>query len=212
MVGIAPLPGSGIDIDKVPANVQSLSSEQLWPDGENDLVPTAAARRLSSVNLNSEQGSQFQPDFVYRGFEASPISGVPQGIAVYQNGVRINEAFGDTVNWDLIPQFAVNRMTVQGNNPVFGLNALGGAVTLEMKNGFNFHGTDVQLSGGSFGNINGFAEEGAQFGNFGFYGAVGGTHDDGFRYHSPTDLDPGLYRSRVGEQPVHRSSLGVGGG
>ncbi len=191
IVGIAPLPGSGIDIDKVPANVQTLSAGQLWPDGENDMLPTAAARHLSSVNLNDEQGSQFQPDFVYRGFEASPISGVPQGIAVYQNGVRINEAFGDTVNWDLVPQFAVNRMTLQGNNPVFGLNALGGAVTLDMKNGFNFHGFDGQLSGGSFGNINGFAQEGAQLGNFAFYGAVGGTHDDGFRYHSPTDLTQG---------------------
>jgi iron complex outermembrane recepter protein len=191
VVGVAPLPGSGIDIDKVPANVQTLSAGQLSPDGENDLVPTAAARRLSQVNLNDEQGSQFQPDFVYRGFEASPISGIPEGIAVYQNGVRINEAFGDTVNWDLIPQFAVNRMTLQGNNPVFGLNALGGAVTLDMKNGFNFHGFDGQLSGGSFGNINGFAEEGAQFGNFGFYGAIGGTHDDGFRYQSPTNLSQG---------------------
>ena len=125
VVGVTPLPGSGVDIDKIPANVQSLSSEQLWPDGQNDLVPTAVARRLSQVNLNNEQGSQFQPDFDYRGFEASPISGIPQGIAVYQNGVRINEAFGDTVNWDLVPQFAVNRLTLQSNNPVFGLNALG---------------------------------------------------------------------------------------
>jgi iron complex outermembrane recepter protein len=191
IVGVTPLAGSGIDIDKVPANVQSLGAGQLWPDGQNDLVPTAAARRLSQVNLNDEQGSQFQPDFVYRGFEASPISGIPQGIAVYQNGVRINEAFGDTVNWDLIPQFAVDRFTLQGNNPVFGLNALGGAVTLDMKNGFNFQGFDGQLSGGTFGNINGFAQEGARFGNFGFYGAIGGTHDDGFRYHSPTDLTQG---------------------
>ncbi len=30
--------------------------------------------------------------------------GTPQGLAVYQNGVRINEVFGDTVNWDLIPE------------------------------------------------------------------------------------------------------------
>src|SRR5208282_2750734 len=191
VVGITPLPGSGIDIDKVPANVQSLSAGQLWPDGQNDLVPTAVARRLSQVNLNNEQGSQFQPDFVYRGFAASPISGIPQGIAVYQNGVRINEAFGDTVNWDLIPQFAVNRLTLQGNNPVFGLNALGGAVSLEMKNGFNFHGFDGQLAGGSFGNINGFAQEGAQWGNFGFYAAIGGTHDDGFRDNSPANLAQG---------------------
>ena len=191
VVGVTPLPGSGIDIDKVPANVQSLSAGQLWPDGQNDLVPTAAARRLSQVNLNDEQGSQFQPDFVYRGFEASPISGIPQGIAVYQNGVRINEAFGDTVNWDLIPQFAVNRLTLQGNNPVFGLNALGGAVTLEMKNGFNFHGIDGQLSGGSFDNINGFAQQGVQWDNFGFYAAIGGTRDDGFRFNSPTNLAQG---------------------
>ncbi len=191
VVGVTPLPGSGIDIDKVPANVQTLSAGQLWPDGQNDLVPTAAARRLSQVNLNNQQGSQFQPDFVYRGFEASPISGIPQGIAVYQNGVRINEAFGDTVNWDLIPQFAVDRMTLQSNNPVFGLNALGGAVALEMKNGFNFHGFNGQLSGGSFGNVNGFAQEGAQFGNFGFYAAIGGTHDDGFRFNSPTNLAQG---------------------
>jgi iron complex outermembrane recepter protein len=191
VVGVTPLPGSGVDIDKIPANVQSLSSGQLWPDGQNDLIPNAVARRLSQVNTNNQQGSQFQPDFVYRGFEASPISGIPQGIAVYQNGVRINEAFGDTVNWDLIPQFAVNRLTLQSNNPVFGLNALGGAVALEMKNGFNFHGFDGQLGGGSFGNINGFAQEGAQFGNFGFYAAIGGTHDDGFRNNSPTNLAQG---------------------
>jgi iron complex outermembrane recepter protein len=191
VVGVTPLPGSGIDIDKVPANVQSLSSEQLWQDGQNDLVPTATARRLSQVNLNDEQGSQFQPDFVYRGFEASPISGIPQGIAVYQNGVRINEAFGDNVNWDLIPQFAVNRLTLQSNNPVFGLNALGGAVALEMKNGFNFHGFDGQLAGGSFDNINGFAQQGFQWDNFGFYAAIGGTRDGGFRFNSPTSLAQG---------------------
>jgi iron complex outermembrane recepter protein len=194
VIGITPLPGSGIDVDKVPANVQILNSGQLYPAGQtNVLLPDAAARRLSQVNLNDEQGSQFQPDFVYRGFEASPIGGVPQGIAVYENGVRINEAFGDTVNWDLIPQFAVNRMTIQSNNPVFGLNALGGAVEIEMKNGFNFQGFEGQLSGGSYGNINGYAEEGAQFGNFAFYGAIGGTHDDGFRYHSPTNLTQGYF-------------------
>jgi iron complex outermembrane recepter protein len=191
VVGVTPLPGSGVDIDKIPANVQSLSSGQLWQDGQNDLVPTATARRLSQVNLNDEQGSQFQPDFVYRGFEASPISGIPQGLAVYQNGVRINEAFGDTVNWDLIPQFAVNRLTLQSNNPVFGLNALGGAVTLEMKNGFNFHGFDGQLAGGSFDNINGFAQQGVQWDNFGFYAAIGGTRDGGFRFNSPTSLGQG---------------------
>lgn len=193
VVGNTPLPGSGVDIDKVPGDVDILGSGALWRDGQNDPAPAAAARRLSSVNLNSEQGSRYQQDFVYRGFEASPISGVPQGIAVYQNGVRINEAFGDLVNWELVPQFAVQQMTLQSNNPVFGLNALGGAVTLTMKNGFNFQGTDLQLSGGSYGNITGFAEHGARYGNFGIYGAIGGVHDDGYRYRNATGIKQGYF-------------------
>ncbi len=193
IIGNTPLPGSGVDLDLVPSNVQTLSAGALYHDGQDDLLPNAAARNLSSVNLNSEQGSSYQSDFVYRGFEASPISGVPQGLAVYQNGVRINEAFGDVVNWELIPQFAVNQMTIQSNNPVFGLNALGGAVTLEMKNGFNFHGTDVQASGGSWGNVTGFAESGMQIGDVGFYGAFGGVHDDGFRQLNRSGIGQGYF-------------------
>ncbi len=188
VIGIAPLPGSGVDIDKVPSNVQTLSAKDLEGDGQSNLIPTAAAGRMSSVNLNDEEGSQFQPDFVYRGFEASPIFGIAQGLAVYQNGMRINEGFGDTVNWELVPQVAVNRLTVQGNNPVFGLNALGGAVTLDMKNGFNSSGLDVQLSGGSYGNLNGSGEYTVRSGNYAFYGAIAGLEDDGFRYHQYTAL------------------------
>jgi len=188
VIGTTPMTGSGVDIDKVPSNVQTMSAQDLNRDGESSLLPTAAAMRMTSVNLNDEQGSQYQPDFVYRGFEASPISGISEGLAVYQNGTRINEAFGDSVNWDLVPQFAVNRLTMQSNNPVFGLNALGGAVTLDMKNGFNSRGTDLQLSGGSYGNLTGYGEYGGRYGNIGVYGAIGGLEDDGFRYHSPTAL------------------------
>jgi len=60
--------------------------------------------------------------------KASPLQGVAQGVAFYQNGVRVNEAFGDTVNWDAVPQVAIARMDVWSSNPVLGLNALGGAV------------------------------------------------------------------------------------
>jgi iron complex outermembrane receptor protein len=188
VVSGTPLPAPGLDADLVPGTVQSLGPEELDPDHQSSLAPVAAARRLAGVSLNNEQGSQYQPDFVYRGFEASPISGVPNGIAVYQNGTRVNEAFGDSVNWDLIPQFAIQRLTVASNNPVFGLNALGGAVTLDMKNGFNSSGTSVQLSAGSFHNLTGYGAFAARSGNFAFYGALGGVSDDGFRELSPTHL------------------------
>jgi iron complex outermembrane receptor protein len=188
IVGATPLPGSGVDVDKVPGNVQSLEAAELDAHHTSPLVPLAAARSIASVSLNNEQGSQYQPDFVYRGFEASPISGTAQGLAVYQNGTRINEAFGDSVNWDLVPQFAVNRLTLQSNNPVFGLNALGGAVMLDMKTAFNSPGADLQGSAGSFGNLTGYAAWGGREGAFGFYAAAGGVRDEGFRYASPTAL------------------------
>ncbi len=191
VVGQAPLPGTGIAIDKVPGNVQIMGADDLDSDYSSSILPTAAARRMTSVNLTNEQGSQYQPDFVFRGFEASPISGVAQGLAVYQNGTRLNEALGDTVNWDLVPQFAVRRMTVQSDNTVYGLNALGGAVTLDMKTGFNSPGADLELSGGRFGNVTGYAGYGVSNGTLGFYGAIGGVKDDGFRYVSPTHLRQG---------------------
>ena len=90
--------------------------------------------------FRSVSGNPFQPDVYFRGFDASPVAGTPQGLAVYQNGVRINEAFGDIVNWDLIPTVAIRSMDVVSNNPVFGLNALGGAISIKMKDGFGYQG------------------------------------------------------------------------
>ena len=191
VIGNAPLPGSGIDADKVPGEVQTISIPDLMRDRQTDVLANAVASQSASVSLNDEQGSQFQPDFVYRGFEASPISGIAEGVAVYQDGVRLNESFGDNVNWDLVPQFAVRSLTLQSNDPAFGLNTMGGAVSLSMESGLDFQGADAQLSGGSFGNVTGNAEYGARFGDVGVYLGVGSVHDDGFRYRSPTTLRQG---------------------
>ena len=106
---------------------------------------------------------------LYRGFEGSPILGTPIGIAVYQNGVRLNEPFGDNINWDLIPNFAINSSSIIPTNPVYGLNALGGAFVIEMKNGFNFHGFQGDFAGGSFGQNQATLQYGQQAGNVGIY-------------------------------------------
>jgi iron complex outermembrane receptor protein len=187
----SPLPGGTIDPDKLPGEVQSLSIESLTRARQSDMLPNLVATELPGISLNDEQGSPFQPDFVYRGFEASPISGVAEGVAVYQNGVRLNESFGDAVNWDLVPEFAVDRFTLESGNPAFGLNAIGGAVALAMKDGFHIQGGDAELSGGSFGNVTGDAQIGVQDGRFAFYAGFGGVHDDGFRDHSETVLRQG---------------------
>jgi iron complex outermembrane receptor protein len=96
----------------------------------------------------------------------------------------VNEAFGDAVNWDLIPDFALSRLDVVGANPVYGLNALGGAVVVTTKTGFDYHGGDAELSGGSFGNRSAVAQFGMERGPLGFY--VGGKALDqsGWRVRS----------------------------
>jgi iron complex outermembrane recepter protein len=112
---------------------------------------------------------------------ASPVPGTPQGIAVYQNGVRINEAYGDVVNWAFLPEVAINKLTLQPNNPVFGLNAIGGAVSIDMKNGFNYHGTQFDALSGTYGRLTGTVQSGVQSGNVSIYAAADATNDHGWR-------------------------------
>ena len=138
-------------------------------DGSPSLTGALNAN-LSSVSINDDLDDPFQPDILYRGFEASPVLGTPQGLAVYQNGVRINEAFGNTVNWDLFPEVAIDQVQLLSASPLYGLNALGGAVSVTMKNGFSYRGGDVELSGGSYGQRSLVAQFGTNSGPFGFYG------------------------------------------
>ena len=181
VIGSTPVPGMNIDADKIPGNAQSLNAADLRQlDGTASII-SGLASHLGSVNINDTLADPFQPDILYRGFEASPVLGTPQGLAVYQNGVRINEAFGDTVDWDLFPDIAINRVDIVSSNPLYGLNALGGALSVTMKNGFSFEGLDAGVSGGSFNQRQGSAEFGANNGAFGIYGAARILNQDGWR-------------------------------
>ena len=184
VVGTTPVPGMTVSVDKVPGNVQTLKASDLSrQDGTASLIDGLSSH-IGSLNINDTLADPFQPDILYRGFEASPVLGTPQGLAVYQNGVRINEAFGDTVNWDLFPDIAVDRVDIVSANPLFGLNALGGAISVTMKNGFTYQGLDGDLSGGSFDQRQGAVEFGANNGMFGFYAAARVLDQNGWRLFS----------------------------
>ena len=172
---------------KIPANVQTLSSAEFDKSTVRNLLD-ALSRSLPGVSLSDQTGSEFQRDLNYRGFTASPVVGTPQGLAVYQNGVRINEVFGDIVNWDFIPENAISRMTLVPSNPVYGLNAIGGALSFEMKNGFTYHGAQDETSGGSFGRIGTSIQAGGQNGNISGYVAADAVNDAGWRQDSSSQL------------------------
>jgi len=188
VVGVSPVLGAGMDMAKVPANVKIID-----PAAESAKAPQSAADLMNgsmgSVSTADYVGNALQPSLSFRGFTASPTLGEPQGLAVYQNGMRINEAFGDLVNWDMNPSFAIGSMQVlPGSNPVFGLNALGGAVAMRMKDGFSNPGTFADIGGGSFGRGRLVMESGQDLGNIAIYSGVGTQTDNGWRQHSPSKL------------------------
>jgi len=180
--------GIGVDVDKVPSSINAVDASQIKRTGSLN-VADALRDNVASVNVTEVSGNPFMPDVEFRGFVATPVVGTPQGLAVYQNGVRINEAFSDAVNWDLIPTAAIRSLTLVTNNPAFGLNALGGAVNMQMKDGFTYHGAEIDTMGGSYGRIQSSAQWGKQVdNNYAVYAALEGLHDDGFRNFSASDV------------------------
>jgi iron complex outermembrane receptor protein len=105
-----------IERDKVPANTQVLTPADFSHTQSSNILDSLA-KGLAGASLSDQSGNAFQRNLDYRGFTASPVPGTPQGLAVYQNGVRINESFGDVVNWDFIPEMAINRASLVPNNP-----------------------------------------------------------------------------------------------
>jgi iron complex outermembrane recepter protein len=187
VIGASPLLGSGVDRNTVPAETHVLNSNDLTREGTPDLLGSLN-QQVGGVTMDSASGNPFQPTFFYHGFAASGLQGTPQGLAVYVNGVRFNQPFGDTVDWDLIPNIAIDKINLEGSNPVFGLNALGGAVNIQLKNGFTYQGFEADISGGSFGQVQGEFQYGKQADNTSTYVAGTVLHQSGWRDLQSTDL------------------------
>jgi outer membrane receptor protein involved in Fe transport len=188
VIGNTPLSGLGLPLNYVPSNVQTAGSRDMQRQQSTDLTDFLN-NNFSGITLSASQDNPFQSDVNYHGFTASPLLGTPQGLSVYIDGVRVNESFGDTVNWDLIPESAISTVTlISGSNPVFGLNTLGGALAIQTKTGHDNPGTEFEASGGSFGRRQFQAETGGEFGNFDYFFTGNYFDEDGWRDLSPTRL------------------------
>lgn len=208
VISTTPLHGAEIELNRVPSNVQTSSDKDIEKKHSLDLTEYLNTS-LGSVFINEAQNNPLQPDLQYRGFVASPLIGLPQGLAVYQDGVRINEPFGDTVNWVLMPQSAISSINLMpGSNPLFGLNALGGALSIQTKNGFTHPGTRGKISGGSFGRYTAQAETGGvSNNNLNYFLTAEYFDEDGWRDFSPSKAKQ--FFGDIGWQG-EKSSLHVG--
>ncbi len=185
VIASQPLPGLMVPREHLPANAQSATAEDLRAVQALNL-PDFMAARLPSVNVNEIQGNPYQADLNYRGFTASPLLGTPQGLSVFLDGVRLNEPFGDGVSWDLIPHSAIATADLlPGANPAFGLNTLGGALSLHSKSGDTHPGFAAQAEGGSFGRRIADVEYGGSRDGLAWYGNAHGFREDGWRDASP---------------------------
>ena len=189
VIGTTPLPGIGTPLRDVPANVQTYGGHELGRQRQGNLSEFLE-NNPTSITVNAAQGNPYQADISFRGFTASPLVGVPQGLSVFQDGVRINEPFGDVVNWDLLPQSAIAGIQlIPGSNPLFGLNTLGGALSIYTKNGSAYPGGALELSGGSFGRRTLQFEQGGGAGAWDYFATANVSKERGWAQHNPSRVE-----------------------
>ncbi len=195
VISETPLAGTDLQINQIAAPVQTATAAAIENSGANDLSDFMN-RRLNGVFLNEMQGNPFQPDVNFRGYTASPLLGTPEGISVYVDGVRQNQPFGDVVSWDLIPKDAISEVTlIPGSDPLFGLNTLGGALSVQTKSGLTNPGWAGNVLYGSSGRKEVDAEwGGGKATGFNWFLSGMGFHESGWRFDSPSDVRQGFAR------------------
>ena len=195
VVSQTPLAGTDLQINQIAAPVQTATAVDIEASGALDLSDFMN-RGLNGVYLNEMQGNPFQPDVNYRGYTASPLLGTPEGLSVYVDGVRQNQPFGDVVSWDLIPKDAISEVElIPGSDPLFGLNTLGGALSIQTKNGVSNPGWAGDVLYGSSGRKEIEAEwGGGKATGFNWFLSGTGFHDSGWRFDSPSDIRQGFAR------------------
>jgi outer membrane receptor protein involved in Fe transport len=190
VVGTTPLVGVELPVEQIAAPVQPLTGSDIDTSGALDLT-SYMNQRLTGVHINETQNNPFQPDVNYRGYTASPLLGTPQGLSVYMDGVRLNQPFGEVVSWDLIPRVAIfSGALMPGSNPLFGLNTLGGALSIQTKDGNSSPGTRVLATYGSDARRAFEFEHGGSRAANGIDWYVAGNvfAEDGWRDVSPSDV------------------------
>jgi len=203
---IVTAPGGTIDLD----DALALARPDVTLAGTPDVL-AALTRNFAGISAQEAQGNPWQPNLVYRGYVASPLVGQAQGLAAYLDGARFNQPFGDTVNFELIPDAAIRSLTLRDASPVYGLNTLGGALVIETETGRSMQGVEGSGALGSYGERDLSLAAGDAIGGLSWFGAVQYREEDGWRDFSPSNLlngfvDLGFDGARAG---VHVKFVGA---
>jgi len=183
----ARLPEVPVSPSEVPASVQVITAEEIRRSGALNLQEFL--QQLPGVHLNDEQGNSYQPDVAFRGFTGSSVTGIPQGISVFVDGVRVNEPAVEEINFDLLPLDDVERIElIRGPIAVFGRNTLAGSLNIITRRGGAEREIVPELSGGSFGRQKYRIHVGGTEGPVDYYFAGSHFFEDGFRDETDSRL------------------------
>ena len=183
----ARLPVVPLPLTEIPASVQVITGDEIRRSGAPNLQEFM--QQLPGVHLNDQQGNSFQPDLSFRGFTATPVTGVPQGISVFVDGVRVNEPGVEEINFDLLPLDDVERIElIRGPMAVFGRNTLAGSLNIITRRGGEQREIIPEVSSGSFGRQKYRLHIGGTEGPIDYYFAGSHFLEDGFRDETESRL------------------------
>ncbi|PKB14493.1 outer membrane receptor protein involved in Fe transport [Novosphingobium kunmingense] len=179
-------PGGAIDSDETLA----VPAEALHGATRADLL-AALQRALPGVTLADPQGNAWSAGLTWRGYSLSSLQGTEQGLAVYLDGVRFNQPFGDTLLLDLVPEDALASAELRDSSPVYGRNALGGVLLLRSATGRDRPGVNARGWVDSIGGAGTSASLGLAGERDALLVSVEGINDPGWRRFSPSRLARG---------------------
>lgn len=192
-----PRVGSG-----VPARTTIITREQI--EANEPRLLTDLLTSQAGVSSYDDLGASYKLSLSSRGFYASPVVGLPQGISVFLDGVRQNEPDAAQVNFDLLPMEHVTRVELlSGTASLLGRNSLGGAVNLVTSNGGGPTRGEVELSGGNYKTFGSDASIAGSLGRgkWSYYAGSGYDREDGWRQHTGAKQYSGFFNfGRLSEQ------------
>ena len=190
------------ELRRVPGQVYVVTAEEIQREKPRS-VPEAI-RKVPGITFYDQVGNPFQPTVDLRGFNAQPNA----GIAVFVDGVRVNEPDSNAVNWDLIPIQDVERIEVlPGASAVFGRNALGGVINIVTKRGMRVPQATFEAAIGSYDHYWISANTSGPIKDFNYYGSFKLERESGFRDNSDGRVTQAT--GRVGYRPSEETDLSL---
>lgn len=190
------------ELRRVPGQVYVITAQEIQRDKPRTVQE--AIRQVPGIVLYDQNGNRFQPMVDLRGLNGQPNP----SIAVFVDGVRVNEPDSNAINFDLIPIQDVERIEVlPGPTAIFGQNAIGGVINIVTKRGGRVPQATLEVSAGSFNHSRVAANTSGPIKDVDYSLSIVQDRESGFRDFSDGRVTQAT--GRVGYRPSEATDLSL---